>query len=84
MHKGATSLEPRDYWEVEEVTVEDDNAWNATEREGSRRVSRASYPTGMRRVYGTWSELDDSVGGAIGWAGDWIVGVHAYELASPT
>lgn len=84
MQKGATSREPRDYWEAEDVTVEDDDARDTTGREGSRRVSRASYPTGMRRVYGTWSELDESVEGAIGWAGNWIVGVHEYELVPPT
>tara|TARA_R110000868_G_scaffold193957_2_gene439239 strand:+ start:252 stop:542 length:291 start_codon:yes stop_codon:yes gene_type:complete len=81
MNEGATSDAPRDYWEEEAVTVEDDDAWDTTWHEGSRRVSRASFPTGLRRVYGIWSELDESDSGAIGWSGNWIVGVHEYKLA---
>jgi len=74
------SSEPRAEWEPGTVTLEDDESWDTTWHGGSRRVSRASWPTGLRRVYGTWSELGDTTG-AIGWAGNWIVGVHEYELA---
>jgi len=81
MKAGPAASEPCADWEAENVTIEDDADWDTTWYDGSRKVSRASQPTGLRRIYGTWYGLEDTTpGGGIGWSGRWIVDVHEYEL----
>jgi hypothetical protein len=80
MKAGPAASEPCADWEVENVTIEDDESWDTTWHDGSRKVSRASWPTGLRRIYGTWYGLATPDSG-IGWSGRWIVDVHEYELA---